>query len=326
MLQPKKKNDKSKKEGTLDKKEMKEEAAKPERQHTEMKKEAAGSGRKRILTIQDYSCLGKCSASIALPILSAMGVETVLLPTAILSTHTGFSGVVKKDLSDLMLPIARHWKEESIRFDAVYTGYLGTVKEIGMVQEIIRWFREKDTLVLVDPVMGDHGKRYSGIEENYPKAYQALCAEADLILPNLTEACLLTDTEYPQSYDRAFIELLLKKLTLQGAGTVILTGISFQEGMTGAFGYDAQTDHFFSCTHEWIPAVCHGTGDIFSSVTAGALLCGCTREEALQLAADYTVRTIEVTVKHPGEPRFGVDFEATIPELIKNLQEIRSAK
>lgn len=250
----------------------------------------------------------------------------MLLPTALLSTHTMFQNVVKKDLSEWMLPIARHWKQEGIHFDAIYTGYLGTTAEIEMVLEIIRWFRAEDTLILVDPVMGDHGKLYSGFDDTYPEANRALCAAADVILPNLTEACFLTGTQVRTEPDREYIGFLLKKLSLLGAKTAILTGISLREGEIGAYGYDLAADAYFCCEHERIPTAYHGTGDIFSSVTAGALLRGCTREEALQMAARYTAAAIEETRKHPGEARYGVDFEATIPYLLEMLNKTACAE
>ena len=161
---------------------------------------------KRILTIQDISCFGKCSITIALPVISAMGVETTILPTAVLSTHTMFKGFTVKDLTDQLRPITAHWKAEGIHFDAIYTGYLGSAEEIEISREIFRTFREDGTLVFIDPVMADNGKMYPAFDENYARLNAGLCAEADIIVPNITEACFMTDTEYKEVYDEAYIK------------------------------------------------------------------------------------------------------------------------
>ena len=167
---------------------------------------------KRILTIQDISCLGKCSLTVALPLLSAMGVETVILPTAVLSTHTMFSGFTCKDLSDQLGPITEHWKKEDITFDAIYTGYLGTEEEIETVKEIIRTFRGPETLVFVDPAMGDNGKLYPAFDEQYAKKNATLCAVADVIVPNLTEASFMTGLPYREEYEEDYVRRMLQAL------------------------------------------------------------------------------------------------------------------
>ena len=208
---------------------------------------------KRILTIQDISCLGKCSITIALPVISAMGVEAVILPTAVLSTHTMFPNFTCKDLSDQLKPITDHWKEQNITFDAIYTGYLGTEEEIEVVKEIIREFRTPETLVFIDPVMADNGKLYPAFDENYAARNATLCAEADVIVPNITEACFLTGTGYRETYDMDYVKDLLAKLAALGAKTVALTGTSFAEGKTGFTGYDTVKREYFSYEHDRIP-------------------------------------------------------------------------
>ena len=280
---------------------------------------------KRILTIQDISCFGKCSLTVALPILSAMGIETVILPTAVLSTHTLFKGFTCKDLSDQLTPITDHWKQEGITFDAICTGYLGTEEEIDTVIRIINAFRNDHTLVFIDPAMGDNGKLYPAFNEHYAKKNADLCAVADIADPNITEAAFLTGLPYRETYTEDYIREMLLALAGLGTKTPILTGVSLSEGKTGAMGYDSEKKEFFHYQNDRIPAAYHGTGDIFSSVLAGAFVLGIERTEALKIAADYTALTIAKTLMNPENPWYGVDFEETIPTLVENLKRIRRA-
>ena len=280
---------------------------------------------KRILTIQDISCFGKCSLTVALPLLSAMGIETVILPTAVLSTHTLFKGFTCKDLSDQLTPITDHWKQEGITFDAICTGYLGTEEEIDTVIGIINTFRNDHTLVFIDPAMGDNGKLYPAFNEHYAKKNADLCAVADIADPNITEAAFLTGLPYRETYTEDYIREMLLALAGLGTKTPILTGVSLSEGKTGAMGYDSEKKEFFHYQNDRIPAAYHGTGDIFSSVLAGAFVQGIERTEALKIAADYTALTIAETLKNPENPWYGVDFEETIPTLVENLKRIRRA-
>ena len=278
---------------------------------------------KRILTIQDVSCLGKCSITIALPLISAMGVETVILPTALLSTHTMFNGFTVKDLEDQLIPITDHWKKEKVTFDAIYTGYLGTEEEIDTVKKIIEDFRTDQTLVFVDPAMGDNGKLYPAFDSHYVLKNADLCAVADIIVPNITEAAFMTGAEYKEVYDKSYIQDLLQKLAGLGAKTVALTGVSLSEGKTGVMGYDTLTKEYFSYQNDRIPTSYHGTGDVFSSTTVGAMMNGISWQDSLKIAADYTAHTIDVTLNNPRKPWYGVDFEATIPDLLDTLKEYR---
>ncbi|MBR6966050.1 MAG: pyridoxamine kinase [Clostridia bacterium] len=278
---------------------------------------------KRILTIQDISCFGKCSLTVALPLLSAMGIETVILPTAVLSTHTLFKGFTCKDLSDQLTPITDHWKQEGITFDAVCTGYLGTEEEIETVIGIINTFRNDKTLVFVDPAMGDNGKLYPAFNEHYARKNADLCAVADIADPNLTEASFLTGLPYRETYSEDYIREMLLALAALGTKTPILTGVSLSEGKTGAMGYDTEKEAFFRYQNDRIPAAYHGTGDIFSSVLAGAFVLGLDRTDALKIAADYTALTIAETLKNPENPWYGVDFEATIPALVDALKKAK---
>ena len=271
---------------------------------------------KRVLTIQDISCLGKCSLTIALPVISALGVETVILPTAVLSTHTMFKNFTCKDLSDQIEPIASHWKSEDVHFDAIYTGYLGTVEQIDQVKEIFRTFRSKETLIFVDPVMADNGKLYPAFDMNYAQKNATLCAEADIIVPNITEAAFMTGMEYREEYDAHYIKDMLLKLNDLGPQISVLTGVSLEKGKTGVMAYERKTGEFFTYQNTRIDASYHGTGDLFSSTCVGEIQKGKDWRDALRIAANYTAHTIDVTIKNPEKPWYGVDFEATIPELI----------
>ncbi len=272
---------------------------------------------KRVLTIQDISCLGKCSLTIALPVISALGSETVILPTAVLSTHTMFRNFTCKDLSDQIEPIAEHWKSEGVSFDAIYTGYLGTIGQIDQIKELFRSFLDEKTVIIVDPVMADNGKLYPAFDMDYVRKNAELCAEADIIVPNITEASLMTGMEYREEYDEAYIKELLAALNELGAGVSVLTGVSLEKGKTGVMGYDRATGDYYVYQNRRIDASYHGTGDLFSSTCVGEIMRGKDWRDAMRIAADYTAHTIEVTLQNPKKPWYGVDFEATIPELLQ---------
>lgn len=271
---------------------------------------------KRVLTIQDISCLGKCSLTIALPVISALGAETVILPTAVLSTHTMFKNFTCKDLSDQIGPIAAHWKSEGVAFDAIYTGYLGTIEQIDQIKELFRSFRNESNVIIVDPVMADNGKLYPAFDMDYVKKNAELCAEADIIVPNITEAALMTGMEYREEYDEAYVKALLAGLNELGAGISVLTGVSLEKGKTGVMGYERETGEYYVYQNRRIDASYHGTGDLFSSTCVGEILKGRDWRDAMRIAADYTAHTIEVTLRNPDKPWYGVDFETTIPELL----------
>ncbi|MBQ7793191.1 MAG: pyridoxamine kinase [Clostridia bacterium] len=269
---------------------------------------------KRILTIQDISCVGQCSLTVALPIISACGIEAAILPSAVLSTHTGgFSGYTFRDLTEDMPAIAEHWKKEGITFDAVYTGYLGSTKQIDYVLDIIN---SADCMAIIDPAMADHGKLYAGFDGEFVNAMKKLCARADIILPNLTEACLITDTEYRESYDKAYISELLTKLKSLTGGTVILTGVSYSADTTGVLVADKDGENYYE--HRKISTSCHGTGDVYASAFTGAVMQGKTTFEAACIAADFTVSCIEKTIEDKSH-WYGVKFELALPELIEKL-------
>ena len=272
---------------------------------------------KKVLTVQDISCLGKCSLTIALPVISALGVETVILPTAVLSTHTMFKNFTCKDLSDQIAPITEHWKSEGVTFDAIYTGYLGTVEEIEMMKKLFADFRREGTVVFVDPVMADNGKLYPAFDTDYVKKNAELCACADVVVPNITEAAFMTGTEYREEYDEGYIKELLSRVSALGARVSVITGVSLEKGKTGFMGYDRATGEYGVYQNDRVDASYHGTGDLFASVAVGSLVRGKSLCEAFRIAADYTALTISETLKNPRKPWYGVDFESTIPKLIE---------
>ena len=274
---------------------------------------------KRILTIQDISCVGKCSLTVALPIISATGVEAAILPTAVLSTHTMFQNFTCKDLDNQILPIAKHWKDENITFDAFYTGYLASAQQIDKVLTLINSLKRERDLVIVDPAMADNGKLYPAFDSDFPKEMARLAAQADIVLPNITEACLMTDTPYRESYDEQFAKEVVKKLAAQGASTVVLTGAAF-DGKYGVLIYDSKTGDFSFYAQNKIDAAYHGTGDVFSSSFTGFLLRGKSVSDSVKSAADFTAESIRLTKETPGSNWYGVDFERALPALIERIE------
>lgn len=276
---------------------------------------------KRIVTIQDISCVGKCSLTVALPVISACGVETAVIPTAILSTHTGFNGFTFRDLTDEITPVTEHWKKEGISFDAVYTGYLGSFRQIELMEKLFDDFRTDSNIILVDPVMADNGKLYPGFTQEFADSMANLCSKADIIVPNISEACFMLHKDYPSDgYDETYIKELLKELTGIGAKTAILTGVSFEKGKIGVMSYDSVKDEYFCYFTDKIDKSFHGTGDIFASTVAGSLMKGLSLSGALITAANYTKASIEETVKHAEHNWYGVDFETAIPVLLQELE------
>ncbi len=274
---------------------------------------------KKILTIQDISCVGQCSLTVALPIISACGIETCVLPSAVLSTHTaGFSGYTFRDLTDDMPKIREHWEKEKIRFDAIYTGYLGSAKQIAYVSEIFSSCAKENCIRIVDPAMADGGKLYPGFDEDFVKEMAKLCACADYIIPNITEACFLTGEEYKTVYDRAYIDTLLEKFTALGVRNVILTGVSYEAGKTGIVIYENGNYSYYE--HDFLPNSCHGTGDIYASSFVGALVRGKSAFDSAKIAADYTVECIKATAKEENH-WYGAKFETELPYLIKALND-----
>lgn len=274
---------------------------------------------KRILTVQDISCVGKCSLTVALPILSSMGLETAVLPTAVLSTHTAFKNFTFRDLTGDMLPIARHWRDEGIEFSSVYTGYLGSEEQLGVTETIFDMFKKPGVIIFIDPVMADNGKLYKGFTKEFAGKMAKLCSKADVIVPNLSEAAFMLGEDYTESYDRAYIKEKLKKLCGLGAGSAVLTGVSFEDGRLGAVSYSSDGGVYHEYFRERLPVNFHGTGDIFASVMLGGLERGLCLGDSLETAVDFCVESIKKTMENPNHNWYGVDFESVIPLLLKKL-------
>lgn len=271
---------------------------------------------KRILSIQDVSCVGQCSLTVALPIISACGIETAILPAAILSTHTcGFSGYTCRDLTEDIPPIRKHWQKEHILFDGIYTGYLASAKQIEYVKDVMQTCLKSDAPKIVDPAMADNGKLYPAFGANFVTAMKDLCSQADVILPNITETCFLTGAEYKSSYDEAYVDTLLIKLAALGAKTIVLTGVSYDDSTTGVVVFENGNKQYYK--HKKLDLSCHGTGDVFASAFTGAYINGKSLYASAQIAADFTAECIEKT---PSDHRYGVCFEQCLPSLFEKLK------
>ena len=277
---------------------------------------------KRIITVQDISCVGKCSLTVALPVISAMGVEACVLPTAVLSTHTAFKGFTFRDLTGDLSSITKHWQQEKITFDAIYTGYLGSLEQIDLMHTLIKDFGGGSTRVIVDPCMADNGALYSGFTPDFAKAMAGLCSKADVIVPNLTEASFLLGIPYVAAgYDKNYIEDLLQKFAALGARRIVLKGISFDEKKLGIACYDSESQKTTWYFHEKMPQNFHGTGDIFASVLTGALVRDFSLDRACRLAADFVVEAIKATLSHKDYNWYGVDFESVLHLLTSQLSD-----
>ncbi len=276
---------------------------------------------KRIMTIQDISCVGKCSLTVALPIISAAGVEAGVLPTAVLSTHTAFPKFTFCDLTDEIEKISNTLDELNIDFDAIYTGYLGSFRQIELVSDFVDRFNKEGRVLIVDPAMADNGKLYHGFTPEFSREMARLCAKADVIIPNLTEALLMLGEEYRQDYDEDFIRGVLKRLTDMGARCAALTGIRFSPDKIGVYAYDSERDEYFSYFNTRLPVSYHGTGDIYASATLGAYMRGMTLNDALALAVDFTLECMLFTERDEERRSYGVNFEEALPMYIKRIEE-----
>ena len=256
----------------------------------------------------------------ALPILSAAGLETAILPSAVLSNHTGgFSGWTFTDLTEDLPKIRERWEQEKLAFAAVYTGYLGSARQIDYVKDIVKSRMTEGGRFIVDPAMADNGKLYAGFDSEFVEAMKRLVFSADIILPNITEAALLTDTEYRETYDSSYTDELTDKLLKNGAKTIVFTGISYKPETTGVLIVENGNKRYYE--HRKIAGGCHGTGDVYASAFVGALENGYAAFDAAKIAADYTVECIEITQEDPSH-WYGVKFEAAIPSYIKALKLI----
>lgn len=277
---------------------------------------------KKVVTIQDISCYGQCSITVAHPIISACGIECAMIPAAVLSTHTGgFTGYTFRDLTDDIPAIESHWVKEGIRFDCLYTGYLGSVTQIGYVKSLRRTVISEDGLLIVDPAMADNGKLYYGFDDVFVRNMAELCGEADIILPNITEASFLTGCEMKLTgHTEEYIRELLEALAKLGAKNIILKGVSFEADKIGVAVYNASTKEVSYYFTDKEAKSYHGTGDCYAAAFTGGVLQGKSYLEAASLAADFVCESIRRTVDDDTHP-YGVKFEKALPMLVKELNQ-----
>ena len=269
----------------------------------------------RVLAINDISCIGKCSLTAALPIISACGATCTVLPTAILSTHTGgFTGYTFRDCTEDIPDILRHWKSLGVKFDFICSGYLGSISQIEMVEKIKAEFLEEKGVFVVDPVMGDNGKLYAGFTDEFVERMKALCKKADYILPNVTEACYLTGIPYPLTSETAKQAVTALKALCPRP---IVTGIADGESITVAYGNEK--GEICTYAHENVEGFFCGAGDVFTSAFVGCLTKGLSEERAILLASDFAAACIRRSAKEVPDKRFGLPFEA---ELFPFLQKL----
>lgn len=287
---------------------------------------------KRVLTVQDISCVGKCSLTAAIPVISAMGIEVCPLPTAILSNHTAFSSFSFLDLTDKIPEILNEWKKQGFHFDAIYTGYLGSIKQIDLVHKILDEFAQNDTLVVIDPCMADNGKLYTGFSKDFVQQMAKLCGRANVILPNMTEACFLVNQDYDflVQTNESITKIMAKLLSL-GAEQVILKGVEFSKEKIGvAYCSQKLFNNNFSTNennmedmniyfHHRYDENFHGTGDVFASAVTGALVLKKDIKDAVKIACDFVQESIECTLLNPNYNWYGVDFESALRNLPQKL-------
>ncbi len=277
---------------------------------------------KRAIAVHDISCVGRCSLTVALPILSAAGVETSIVPTALLSTHTGeFTGYTHLDLSDQLLPVARHLSTLNRPYDAFYSGYLASGAQVDKVLMMIDLLCDEHTHIFVDPAFGDHGRMYSLMDQTMPAQMRRLCSRARTIVPNLTEACFLLNRPYPA--DGCTPELaaeLCSGLLALGAENVVITDIAFSPEHTGLA---IQSSHMPQPVFQFrsrFDGVFHGTGDVFASFLLAGLMSNRTVQDAAAMALELTHEAIAVTLDGGQPLRYGVQFEKVLPRLWERLE------
>ena len=277
----------------------------------------------RVLAVHDISCFGRCSLTTALPIISATGLECTVMPTAVLSTHTGgFTGYTFRDMTEDILPVADHWQTLDLKFDAIYTGFLGSSEQIEIVKELFRRFG-KGALKVADPAMADNGKMYPIFDMQFAKDMGTLCGEADIIVPNITEACFMLGREYVEGpYTTEFIEGLMKDLCAMGAKQVVLTGVYLEEGKLGAATYDSETSEISYTFRDVILGYYHGTGDVYAAALVSALMNGRSLKDSASIAVDYVVGSIRRTYDAGTDVRFGVNFEEGLYDLTKAIKRL----
>ena len=276
----------------------------------------------KILTIQDISCFGQCSITVALPIVSAFGIETAILPSAVLSTHTaGFTDFTVRDLTEDLPEIRKHWEKEGIYFDAIYTGFIASIEQLDYIKDIIDSRLKPDGLVFVDPAMADHGEFYNGFDQEFADKMGELCKLGDYILPNTTEACYLLHKPWKEEFTREEMLDIASELSNFTKKHVILKGDTNEEKKLGMIVLDKQESSTEIVYNDKIDYVSHGTGDVFASAFVGSTMLGKSPSQAAKIAGEFTKRAIEKTIGDENH-KYGVKFEQVIPELYDLLKSI----
>lgn len=277
---------------------------------------------KKLVAIHDISCTGRCSLTVALPVISAAGIETRVIPTAVLSTHTGgFQNYVKQDLTDIIMPTVKHWQSLNLFADVIYSGYLASKEQLDIVSDVFKCLSHENTLIAIDPVMGDDGVLYDSFDNEFVSQMRKFLKNADVILPNLTEACLLLDKPYiDKGYSENEIKDMLKKLCDMGPKMAVITGVEFEKGKIGVATYDASLDKYGYFYSPKVDGTFLGTGDIVASAIVSALTVGLSLERASQVAVNMAYNSILHTIQSPYDYRYGVDFEKAIEQFIKDLK------
>ena len=269
---------------------------------------------KRIVSIQDISCVGKCSQTVALPIISSMGIETAILPTSVLSTHTAFTEFTFKNLTEELYKIKEHWKKENFQFDLIYIGYTGSEEILNFVLEFISEFKTEKNIIIFDPAMADNGKLYQGINKEIFTKIKEVAKKADIIRLNRTEATLLLEKTYKEQINLEEGQKLANELQKLNKKTVVMTGIE-KENKIGALGYDSK--NYYENFEIKYPKNYHGTGDIFTSTLAGSLVKGKNLEDSIKIATKFTTECVRITYEDKDSEDYGVNFEQAIPYLLK---------
>ena len=274
----------------------------------------------KILTIQDISCFGQCSITVALPIISAFGIETAILPSAVLSTHTaGFTDFTVRDLTEDLPGIRKHWEKEGIDFDAIYTGFIGSIEQLDYIKDIIDSRLKSEGTVFVDPAMADHGEFYNGFDQEFADKMGELCKKGDYILPNTTEACYILHKPWKEEFSREEMLEIAQGLAEFTKRYVILKGDTNEEGKIGMIVLDKQESTIDIVYNDKIDYVSHGTGDVFASAFVGSVLSGKYPYSAAEIAGEFTRRAIEKTVGDSNH-KYGVKFEQVIPDIYGLLE------
>ncbi len=277
---------------------------------------------KRVLTIQDLSCVGQCSLGVALPLISAFGLETCALPSAVLSTHTasGFEGYTFRDLTSDMPAIRCHFQQKDIKFDYIYTGYIGNENQLDEITKMKETCLNENGILIVDPVIGDNGKAYPSFNSSFVLKMKKFACQSQLIMPNITEACLLTGQTYKTTYDKKYICELVDRLFELNGNNIILTGVELEKGKIGVALKEKESQETQFCFTSKVDGTFHGTGDIFASVVVGGLACGFDLKTSSELGVRFVAKSIQATCDK-AEHWYGVRFEKCIPWLVKKIRQ-----